>query len=228
MSTIIRAASTLIGILVLVGAPVLAQEAILEAVDSGNYSSDGEHSPGSTNYLAGDVAASAVNEHRNFFVFDLSGLTAPVLAAGLSIYNPSDPPDAGNGFRSPDPFETYAVYEVTTDIGTLVGGGTGLVTVFDDLGGGIEYGSMDVTLADNGAMVVVPLNGDAVSSINNAIGGVWAVGGAIATLSGNPLQIVFGYTGDPMPRHLVLDLGGTIFVDSFEDGTTSAWSSTTR
>ncbi len=120
------------------------------------------------------------------------------------------------------------MFEVSTDIGILIGGGTGLTTVFDDLGGGIEYGSVDVTQADNGALVTVPLNGDAVTSINNAASGLWAVGGTVTTLDGNPLQIVFGYTNDTMPRSLVLDLGGTIFTDDFEGGTTSAWSTTTR
>lgn len=223
-----RSTTILIAILVVSALPAAAQEVVLEAVDSGFYSWDGEHSPGISNYLAGDVATSAANERRNFFVFDLSGVTSPVLGASLSIYNPSDPPDSGDGYRSPDPFETYAVFEITTDIGTLIGGGTGLTTVFDDLGGGIEYGSVDLTQADNGALVAVPLNGDAVTSINNAAGGLWAVGGAVTTLDGNPLQIVFGYTSDTMPRSLVLDLGGTVFTDDFEDGTTSAWSTTTR
>jgi hypothetical protein len=217
-------ASLIAALTMLVGPSLQAQEAVLEAVDSGNYSSEGDHSPTNSNYLAGDTAAAGVHERRNFFVFDLSGLPAPVLDAALAIYNPSDPPDGGDGFSSPDPFETYTTFEVTTDPATVMAGGTGLTGIFDDLGDGTAYGSVDVTGADNGSVIVIPLDQDAVASINVAFGGLWAVGGAVTTLDGNPLQIVFGYSDDSMPRQLVLDMGGTVFWDGFETGDFSMWS----
>jgi hypothetical protein len=91
-------------ILTLSSLPASAQLVFLEAVDSGFYSSGGDHSSGLTNYLAGDTASAGVAEKRNFFVFDLSGVTGPVLGATLELYNPSNPPDSGDGYISPDPF----------------------------------------------------------------------------------------------------------------------------
>jgi len=221
-----RIATVMIAFVFLAATPAAAWDTALEAVDSGNYSWEGNHSPGGTNYLAGDIAASGFSEYRNFFVFDLSGVTVPVLGAALEIYNPSDPPDPGNGYQSPDPFETYAVWEVVTDIATLTAGGSGLTGIFDDLGGGIDFGLVDMTVADNGTLVLIPLNPNAEAAINATAGSLWAVGGAVMTLDGNPLQRVFGYSNDSMPRRLLLDLGGTIFSDDFETGDTTAWSET--
>jgi hypothetical protein len=209
----------------LTAAPVAAQEAVLEAVDSGSYRWDGSSSPSNTYYPAGDSASSGVAEQRNFFVFDLSGLPAPVLEASLALYNPSDPPDPGDGYRSPDPFETYTLVEVTTDIATLTGGGSGLTWVFDDLGSGTLFGEVNITAADNGTLVRIPLNHDAVTSLNAAAGagGLWAIGGAVTTLDGTPLQMVFAYANDTMPRRLILDMGGTVFSDGFESSDTTRW-----
>jgi len=206
--------------------PASAQLVFLEAVDSGFYTWEGSHSAGSTNYVVGDTAASGVNELRNFFVFDLSSVSGTVAFAALQIYNPSETVDPGNGFNSPDPFETYVVNEVTTDIGTLTAGGTGLVSIFDDLGDGLGYGSVDVDAGDNGTSILIPLNGDAVDAINLAVGGSWAVGGAVTTLVGNPLQAVFAYSNGDMQQRLILDLGGTVFWDDFETGNAERWSST--
>jgi hypothetical protein len=83
-----------------------------------------------------------------------------------------------------------------------------------------------MTAADNGTVVSIPLNHNAEASIAAAAGGLWAVGGAVMTLDGTPLQVVFGYANGTMQRRLVLDLGGAIFSDDFENGDTSAWSRT--
>lgn len=218
------AVTALLAICVLTIAPAAAQDLILEAVDSGNYDWEGDHSSGNTYYPAGDTAASGFNEIRDFFVFDLSGVTGPVLGATLELYCPSDPPDAGNGYRSPDSFESYALWEVVTDVATLTAGGTGLTGIFDDLGGGTSFGQIDMTAADNGTVVSIGLNHNAEASIEAAAGGLWAVGGAVMTLDGTPLQVVFGYANGTMQRRLVLDLGGGIFADDFESGGTTAWS----
>lgn len=207
---------------------VMSGEISLEAVDSGNYDWEGDHSSGNTYYPAGDTAAAGVAEHRNFFVFDLSAMPGPVLGATLELYNPSDPPEPGNGYRSPDPFETYALWEVVTDVATLIAGGSGLTGIFDDLGGGLAFGQIDMTAADNGTIVSIPLTQEALTSIEASLGGLWAVGGAVMTLEGTPLQVVFGYANGGMTRRLVLDLGGVVFTDGFESGGTDGWSSASR
>lgn len=218
------AVTALLAICVLTIAPVAAQDLILEAIDSGNYDMDGDHTSTNTYYPAGDVAASGYSEIRNFFVFDLSGLTEPVVGATLELYCPSDPPDAGNGYTSPDSFERYALWEVVTDIPTLRAGGTGLIGIYDDLGGGTTFGQIDMTEADNGTVVSIGLNHNAEASIEATAGGLWAVGGAVMTLDGTPLQVVFGFGNGTMPRRLVLELEGAIFLDGFESGDHSAWS----
>ncbi len=222
--TIHRIGIVLLALIVSATAPVAAQDLILEAVDSGNYDWEGDHSSGNTYYPAGDTAASGYNELRNFFVFDLSAVTGPVLGATLELYNPSDPPDAGDGYRSPDPSETYSLWEVVTDIPTLTAGGSGLTGIFDDLGGGTGFGTIDMTAADNGTMVSIPVNHNAEASITAATGGLWAVGGAVMTLDGTPLQVVFSFASGTMLRRLLLDMGWTIFTDDFEDGDTGGWS----
>lgn len=218
------AVTALLAICVLAIAPAAAQDLVLEAVDSGNYDMDGDHSAQNTYYPAGDIAASGYSEIRNFFVFDLSGVTEPVVGATLELYCPSDPPDVGNGYRSPDPFERYALWEVVTDVATLTAGGTGLIGIYDDLGGGTAFGYIDMTEADNGTMVSIGLNHSAEASIEAAAGGLWAVGGAVMTLDGSPLQVVFSYAHDSMPRRLLLELEGAIFLNGFETGGTADWS----
>lgn len=214
-----------IGFIVVTGAPASAQIVTLEAVDSGTYSWDGHHSWQNRNYAAGDAAAAGVAEYRDFFVFDLSMLSGTVSRAALSLYNPARPPDPGNGYVSSDPSERFAVYEVATDITTLTAGGTGLVGVFHDLGDGTVYGSAAMTKLDNGTSVLVGLNHNAVNAINAAIGGRWAVGGAVTTLDGNPIQLVFAMSEGTMPRQLILDFGETESRDGLENRAVEEWSS---
>jgi len=210
-------------ILTLSSLPTSAQLVFLEAVDSGFYSSGGDHSPGVTNYLAGDTTSAAVAEKRNFFVFDLSGLSGTVAHAALQIYNPGDPPDLGNGYNSPDPYETYSVREVTTDITTLTAGGSGLVSVFDDLGDGTVFGVVDIDATTNGTSVLISLNHNGENAVNAAIGGQLAFGGSLTTLEGNPIQTVFAFSTGSMRQRLLLDLGGTVFWDDFETGGAGRW-----
>ena len=114
---------------------------------------------------------------------------------------------------------------MVTDIATLRAGGSGLTGIFDDLGGGTGFGQVDMTVADNGTVVSIPLNESAEAAINAAAGGLWAVGGAVMTLDGTPVQHVFGYAYGIMTQRLLLDLGGGIFSDGFETGDTTTWSS---
>jgi len=223
MSAMQRVALVLIVSLGLTAVPASAQLVFLEAIDCGFYSSDGSHSPGSTNYVAGDTAAAGIAEKRNFFVFDLSGVSGTVAHAALQIYNPGDPPDPGNGFNSPDPSERYSVQDVTTDIATLTAGGSGLVSVFGDLGDGTVFGFVDVDAAANGTSVLIPFNHNGGGAVNAAIGGQLAFGGAVTTLAGNPIQTVFAYSHGSMRQRLILDLGGTVFWDDFETGSAGRW-----
>lgn len=168
--------ATIVLSLVVCGHVQAGDETTLFAVDTGWYDMTGFHDPVNVNYLVGDF--SGVNYH-NFSVFDLSSIKLDILSANLMLFNIAAPPI--DGFGSPDPFETYALYDVTTDLAVLLDG-TGGVGAYDDLADGIFYGSVDVTSADNGAFVKVELNSDAIAALNSARG-LFAFGGTITTLS---------------------------------------------
>ena len=155
----------------------------LFAVDTGWYNASGTHTPSNINYLVGDALGT---NHHNFSVFDLSVLTNDVLSATLRLFNGIAPPNSDNGYISPDDFETYALFDVTTDIGVLLGG-TGGVGAYNDLADGTFYGSIDVTAADNGEFVEVVLNSDAIAALNST-GALFAFGGNITTIN-HPIDV---------------------------------------
>ncbi len=203
--------------------PAAAQSVVLDAVDWGQYHWDGEHEPANVSYLVGNISG-AYNEYRAFFVFDLSTVTERVVAATLELYNPGLPSDIGDGYQSPDASETFATFDVTARISTLVEGGTGLTSVFDDLGGGLEYGSVEVSAADNATIVRVTLSQEALIALNQA-DGQWAIGGALTTLAGSGYEMMFSYSHLATVRRLALFFAHDIFNNGFEDGNSGAWSS---
>lgn len=188
----------------LAAVPAQAAPIVIDATDSGWYDDGGDHFATNENYLVGMRGA----EYRNFFLFDLSALVGVTIdAAELWLENPND--IIGPGFDSPDAFETYALYDVgPTSLATLTIGGPGSPVgeaVFADLGSGTSYGSVDVTTADNGNIVVIPLNGDAISALS--LGGVLAFGGAITTHQNDLLirEFAFGWTSETSLRQLVIN-----------------------
>jgi hypothetical protein len=119
--------------IVILGAAVLfpltsaeAATVVVEATDSGWYSSPTGSIPGSLNYLVGSTAGAIF---RNFFVFDLSGNSEQILSARLAGFNRS-----GN-FHSPQGKETWEVNDVVTPLSQLLDG-TGGVAAYNDLGTG--------------------------------------------------------------------------------------------
>jgi hypothetical protein len=161
------------------------------------------HIPANPNYLAGSTYPGY--EARDFFVFDLSGVTTPVAAATLVVFNPCCGPYVG--YSSPDPQETFTLFDVSTPIDSLLGG-TGGVAAFDDLGSGTVFGSVVVTALDNGTLVEILFNPTGVAAINAALGGIFAVGGALTTIDNDlPVgEFVFGSTVvDAYTRELQLE-----------------------
>ena len=183
------------------GGQVAVADFMIEATDSGWYDEFGFHDPVNANYFAGWEPDFTGNLHRNFMVFDTSGITETATSATVRMYNPSVDFDAGDGYVSPDPSEIYRLYSVATDVNLLVNGNGG-VGAFDDLGEGTEYGEVVMTAADNGTFVEIELNQAALARINDPNDGpdLFVLGGAIATLQ-RPLdqpEWVFGFsTGSP-------------------------------
>ena len=181
----------LAGLLVLGLAPGASAATItLSAVETGFYDSVGQ------SLSAGQwfVGTSQNREYHDYFVFNLSGITDTIVGAVLQAYNPSTATgDLGNGYVSPDPTETMALWNVTSTAATVTGHLGGL-TVYDDLGGGTQYASRTVSAADNGTLVSFTLNAAALADLDAATG-LFVIGGSLTTLSGlNPQQAFFGFT----------------------------------
>jgi hypothetical protein len=162
---------------------VSAETVVINYTDRGFYSVLGEHAANNTGYFVGDnrIAAcnspTCLNDFRNFFVFDLAGVTQPIADAKLALSVPVPP-----GYSSPSPSENYELHDVTTPISTLVGWDGG-VAVHADLGSGLVYGSRTMTAADNLRVVEIVLNSAAITAMN-ATHGLFAIGGSLTTLDG--------------------------------------------
>jgi len=191
-------------------------------VDWGNYDQEG-YGGCSSSYLVGDIASSGVSEYRNFFIFDLSSVEGVIDFAVLRVYNPGLATDGYDGYISPDPTETWVVYDVVSDLTDLCEGGSGLTDFFADLGSGSYYGSRVVSAADNGTDVELTLVTDALLAME-AADGLFGLGGALTSLSGNPIQALFAYSFSAPSVVLHLDI--EIFGDGFESGNWSHWSVT--
>lgn len=140
------------------------------------------------NHISGGT--SAADQFRAGVVFSVpAGL--PVIGAQLRLASASVVP-------SPN---TLNVYQVTTAGAVLLAAGGGSAT-FVDLGDGPLYGTTSVT---TNSVIVVNLTADAVTAINAAQGGTFAVG-LIPTSA--PNSYVFGASGSlDNPRELVLTRG---------------------
>jgi len=178
----------------------------IDATESGWITSDGlpTNNEDSENYVVGVVSFGGTStEHRNWFLFDLSGVDETVTSASLNIYNPTSDVDIVDGFNSIDRTETYSLFSYEssiTDLSDELGLGS-----YDDLGDGTLFGSVTVSDADNGTVISIALNGDAIDAINSATG-PFVFGGALTSLSGQTdfSELLFGGTFPEFTRELVL------------------------
>ena len=191
----------------------------LDATNRGWYGALGDKNSGSasSNYLVGDCrgpncGGSGVGDsnYRNWFSFDVSGVSGTITGAKLRLFNPILE-EEGTAFASVDGLETYAVHEVTTTLAALLGG-TGLAG-WTDLGDGTVFGSVDVTADDNGAFIEIILNADALAALNAATGN-FTVGGAVTSLNDEEDdEHVFGTTqGEQNITQLVLTVEDVVAV----------------
>ena len=168
---------------------VSAQSVNIDYTGRGWYTDIGSHAARNLNYFIGDKcdASPCMSDTRNFFVFDLSGVTLPISSAKLALFVPGPLPILG--FESVDPSETYELHDVTTSITTLLAGWTNGsstgIAIWNDLGTGVVYGSRAMTAADMGSVVEITLNSSAIAAMN-ATHGLFAFGGSITTLDALP------------------------------------------
>lgn len=188
--------------------PVSVVTIIIPTTDKGWYSDNGIHDANIENYFVGTNFA---GDHRNFFVFDLRtiphfDLSEVSLEAYLEVFNPVD------GFASPQGFERYALFNVTTSIEKLTTAHPAAgaeSNIYIDLGTGTSYGIHHATPDDNDSIIRIPLFHTIFDDITTEIGtgnnnGLFAIGGAIETIEGTswpPKEFLFGYShtypGDP-------------------------------
>jgi hypothetical protein len=170
--------------------PSFATSIPLTFTDSGWYDSTGQHLA-NQNYFAGEISSTQVHD---FFTFDLSSLAGQVITgAALAVTAPAF------SYNSLDPSETYSLFDVSTPVATLqtphAPGAPG-IGIFTDLGAGTSFGSRSLSAADNGTIVVLDFNAAGVAALNAAIGGQFAVGGALTSLTlGGSTEQVFGFSG---------------------------------
>jgi hypothetical protein len=164
--------------------------------DSGWWDSTGGHTSTNKNYIAGKSGTTLFND---YFVFNLSGVTQTITGAQLRLS------EASNGYNSPDPTETYSLFDVSTSIAALEATGSGQTAIFNDLGTGTTFGSRDISATDRNTVVTIGLNAAAIAALNATRGGQFALGGAVTTISGTSTQDVFGFSGNTTDvRQLVL------------------------
>ena len=188
----------IITIVFTVALPSMLSASVITASDMGWYDETGHHSSSNPNYLVGDLGG---KEYRNWMTFDMSNV-GTVSSAILRAYLIDIPPGSQYGYNSNDPFETWSLWDVSGSTGSLTGG-TGGVAMFNDLGSGISYGSVDATFADVGSYIEVSLNADALAALS-ASSGIWGIGGSITTL-GSIDEGLYWYSHEDARVELVIN-----------------------
>jgi hypothetical protein len=150
---------------------------------TGWYDETGSHSAFNPNYIAGVCGSSdACNgndlDQHDFFVFSIPSGT--YTSAVLQIYNPGVAAgDANDGYICPCGSLTYTNWDVLTAIADLEASNSGRIDIYNDLGSGVQFGSVTVTAASDGTFVNITLDAAALAAINAAAGGEFAIGGAV-------------------------------------------------
>lgn len=161
-------------------------------------------------------------DRKNYFVFDLSGVTAPISGATLFLYNPGIAAgDAGDGYESTDPTETFEILE-TTAPGAVLADLAGLASgagpfdydeaidplvmladgLYDALGDGpLVLATATMSAADNGTVLALAFTPGGLGYLNSFIGGSVVLAGSLPSATPPvPLpQEVFGYTDPDIP-----------------------------
>src|ERR1700754_2855839 len=161
----------------------------INSFDNGWYQSDGTHTPINTNIIVGRDNPNL--SYNNWFAFDLQAL------AGTTVISATLTTCSGNGqYNSPDPSETWGLFDYTSSISALLDG-TGGVASFSDLGSGVSYGQATVSAPQNDPMpsISILLTSAAIADINALISGSqrFVVGGTL--LSADPVSRNFLFGG---------------------------------
>jgi hypothetical protein len=172
----------------------------IAANDTGWYGSNGFHDAANKNYIVGHCASCGGLDYHNYLTFNLSGVSGTVTGATIQIFNPVTAGAPG----------TYTLFDVSTPAGILMASNSGAIgiAIFNDLGSGSAYGSINVSTADSGTVITINLNAAAVAALNSTGGGTFAVGGFFTSPSAPSDSFVFGGSGTDQRNRLILAVDG--------------------
>lgn len=172
----------------------------INATDAGWYRDDGRNGGSGT---AGSYAAGGSgNVFRNWFVFDVSGITN-ITGATLHLFDPSYLGFPGTNLEQP-----FQISSVSTPVSTLRSTETS-VDIFNELGAGTPFGSALVSPANPDTYVDLVFNSAGLAALNSADGEI-PFGGRVTT-SENWLAFAFsGIFREPDWVQLVVE--GTLLV----------------
>ena len=202
----------------------LGETVTIESYLSGGYGEHGGYTATTSfqNYFVGYTSPSHVPERRNYFLFDLSGITpGTVVSAKLLLYVPLFAPefttDPGPGYISPDPVEDYLITGTTVPPSVIADPthpAAVAMGIFATFGTGPMMGSAPATASNMGGDLMIPITPFGVTGINLFAGGDFAITGRLTSLErrmGVLDELLFSFTdipGDGMidkPR-LVLEI----------------------
>jgi hypothetical protein len=109
---------------------------VIPATDQGAYNAAGVHDNTNEFAFAGYTQSTL---HRAFWVFAIPNFTGTVSTVSVRGVH--------NIYNSPDASESGSFRDYTGSIPQLVAGGTGLTSIYTDLGNGTQYGSFTLTAA---------------------------------------------------------------------------------
>ncbi len=189
----------------------LADVLTIESTFSSGFKADGSYTPGFMNYYTGYSVPSTPVERRNWFIFDLSGVSEPIVSATLKLYMPGDPDHPGEpcGYISPDPTEDYLV-TTSTFHWTAFAEAFGMplpppmiVPLYESLGTGVPFALATVSGDACGSDVEMEVTPEGLAGLNAAIGDSIVVGGRLTDLLDTPgtppSELAFAYTDIPSP-----------------------------
>lgn len=140
------------------------------SVDTGWIRQTGAHISSNDNYIVGSCCGYGFN---NWGVFDLSNFSGTVNSAVLSL----------NSFSVTSSPVLYTLFDTSASLAMLdadrADGNVAGIALFNDLGSGVSYGSRTYTGADINSVQSIALNGAALSAIQSAAGGQFAMGGTL-------------------------------------------------
>jgi hypothetical protein len=134
--------------------------------NQGWWSATQGNNTGNTNIFVGDNAGALLN---NFFTFTLRGLQENVVSATLRIK------DVGSSSDLP---AIYSLFDVSTDAATLNANDGTSAAIFNDLGSGDMYASINVLVSPSDPFDIA-LNAAAIADINASAGGLFSIGGTL-------------------------------------------------